>query len=141
MRGFVWYKNWFFLLAIGTVLVLGLLAGKWVVINSFGIGVSNELTPLPPAGSTMLDSAGDQSVQINKEPTKDQIRAICEESIEAQAGNQLDAKVYCNCALPVFYNYLKPNEIIQILEGIPCNKVPEAAYLEIQNCIDEKQAP
>jgi hypothetical protein len=141
MRGFVWYKNWFFLLVMAIVLMVCIGARKWVVIGSFGIGVSNELTPLPPAGSTMHDSTGNQSAQISKEPTKDQIRAICEENIEAQAGNQLDAKVYCDCALPVFHNYLKPNEIRQILEGIPCNKVPEAAYIEIQNCIEDKQAP
>jgi hypothetical protein len=53
--------------------MLGLVARKWVVINSFGIGVSNELTPLPTTGSKNLDSAADQSAQINNEPTKDQI--------------------------------------------------------------------
>ena len=141
MRGFIWFKNWFFLLVMAIVLMVCLGARKWVVINSFGIGVSNELTPLPTAGSKNLDSVADQSVQINREPTKDQIRAICEENIEAQAGNQLDAKVYCDCALPVFYKYLNPNEIRQTLEGIPCNKVPEAAYVEIQNCIEGHQAP
>ena len=141
MSGFIWFKNWFFLLVMAIVLMVCLGARKWVVINSFGIGVSNELTPLPTAGSKNLDSAADQSAQINKEPTKDQIWSICEENIEAQAGNQLDAEVYCNCALPVFNRYLNPNEIKQTLEGIPCNKVPEAAYVEIQNCIEGHQAP
>lgn len=141
MSGFIWFKNWVFLLAISILLVLGFVARKWVVINSFGIGVSDELTPLPTTGSKMLDSAEVQSAQINKAPTKDQLLSICEENIEAQAGSQLDAKVYCNCALPVYYKYLNPNEIRQTLEGIPCNKVPEAAYLEIQNCIEGHQAP
>ena len=141
MSGFIWFKNWFFLLVMAIVLMVCLGARKWVVINSFGIGVSNELTPLPTAGSKNLDSVADQSVQINREPTKDQIRAICEENIEAQAGNQLDAKVYCDCALPVFYKYLNPNEIRQTLEGIPCNKMPDAVYIDIQNCIEAHQAP
>jgi hypothetical protein len=137
MRGFVWYKNWFFLLVMAIVLMVCIGARKWVVIGSFGIGVSNELTPVPSSISQSNDGAEDDIDKKNEGLTKTQIRTICEENIEVQAGNQLDTKAYCDCALPIFYKYLDTHEIKQSLEGIPCNKVPEAAYIEIRNCIGD----
>jgi hypothetical protein len=139
MSGFIWFKNWSFLLFMASAFLAYVGVKKWVGVNSHGIGVSNELAPVHASNSISNDSLN--SLNPQKINQSKQLISFCEEAILRQAGNQIDASSYCNCALPVFSRFLNVKEIKLALEGIPSDKVPKAAYNEIQSCLEGIETP